>query len=283
MAVSLKHAFTSAVADSGDTSLVQPSNWNDEHTLTLAQGNILGRTATAGTGDAVEIPLSFDASNNATFPGQVNLVAGTTSIAPLDFSSGTLLTSATAGAVEYDGKVFYGTPQGLQRGVIPGEQFYRLNATRTIASAAGASSVFGVGANVSANTVYRFEALYALSRTVTATSHTLGLAFGGTATYNNIGYSYYRSATTAFNLDVAATSSFVTQATATVVAAARTAASFDAISLRGTFSCNTAGTFIPQVTFSVAPGQTTTVNIGSYVFLYPIGTAGANTSVGDWV
>jgi len=129
MTVSLKHAFTSAIADSGDITLVQPSNWNAEHTLTLAQGNILGRLAAAGTGAATEIPLSFDASNNATFPGQVNLVAGTTAIAPLDFASGTLLTSPVAGAVEYDGKVIYATPQGTQRGVVPGMQYLRLEST----------------------------------------------------------------------------------------------------------------------------------------------------------
>lgn len=54
MTVSLKHKFTSAKADSADTSLIRPSNWNDEHDLTLASGKLLGRT-TAGTGAAEEI------------------------------------------------------------------------------------------------------------------------------------------------------------------------------------------------------------------------------------
>lgn len=47
MAVSLKHAFTSNVADSPDATLVQPSNWNAEHTLTANANSILG-TVTAG-------------------------------------------------------------------------------------------------------------------------------------------------------------------------------------------------------------------------------------------
>lgn len=47
MTVSLKHAFTSNVADSGDTTLVQPSNWNAEHTLTAAADTLLG-AVTAG-------------------------------------------------------------------------------------------------------------------------------------------------------------------------------------------------------------------------------------------
>lgn len=47
MTVSLKHTFVSNVADSSDASLVQPSNWNAEHTLTAAADTILG-AVTAG-------------------------------------------------------------------------------------------------------------------------------------------------------------------------------------------------------------------------------------------
>jgi len=56
MTVSLKHAFASARGDGADASLVQPSNWNAEHTLTLASSRLLGRT-TSGTGAAEEISV----------------------------------------------------------------------------------------------------------------------------------------------------------------------------------------------------------------------------------
>ena len=56
MTVSLKHTFQSAKTDSTDTSLIQPSNWNDEHQLTLATNKVLGR-ATAGTGAAEELSV----------------------------------------------------------------------------------------------------------------------------------------------------------------------------------------------------------------------------------
>lgn len=56
MAVSLKHKFQSAKSDSADTTLVRPSNWNDEHDLVLASGVLLGRS-TAGTGAAEEISI----------------------------------------------------------------------------------------------------------------------------------------------------------------------------------------------------------------------------------
>lgn len=52
MAVSLKHQFTSNVADSPDATLVQPSNWNAEHTLTAAANTLLGAIT---AGNVVEI------------------------------------------------------------------------------------------------------------------------------------------------------------------------------------------------------------------------------------
>lgn len=61
MTISLKHAFTSAKSDDGDTTLVRPSNWNAEHTITMATARILGR-ATAGTGDVEELPLTVTAA-----------------------------------------------------------------------------------------------------------------------------------------------------------------------------------------------------------------------------
>jgi hypothetical protein len=66
MTVSLKHQFTSGKLDGSDATLVQPSNWNAEHTLSLATSRLLGRT-TAGTGAAEEISVA----------GALTLSAGT--------------------------------------------------------------------------------------------------------------------------------------------------------------------------------------------------------------
>ena len=56
MAISLKHLFTSAKADGPDSTLIQPSNWNAEHVLTMATARLLGRT-TAATGATEEISV----------------------------------------------------------------------------------------------------------------------------------------------------------------------------------------------------------------------------------
>lgn len=57
MAVSLKHNFTSAKSDGADATLIKPSNWNEEHVLTLATDRLLGRD-TALTGAAEEITVT---------------------------------------------------------------------------------------------------------------------------------------------------------------------------------------------------------------------------------
>jgi hypothetical protein len=355
MTVSLKHAFTSGIADSGDITLVQPSNWNAEHTLTLAQGNILGRLAAAGTGAATEIPLSFDASNNATFPGQVNLVAGTTSIAPLDFVSGSLLTSANAGAIEYDGKVIYATPQGAQRGVIPGMQYFRLDSNATagfniatigqpffVNGNSTASSITGTtltvggtvtgtfavgqtiagsgvtsgtyitalgtgtggagtytvsasqtvasttiqssrGVTLSSSTVYAFEGMLFISKTAGATAHTKSFGFGGSATVNNILVEII-----AFNdpdaEETAPPIYFQTSTALTLASDSSTGTTnYYIVFVKGTVSVNSGGTFNPLYSLSAAPGGAYTGQQGSFFSIYPIGAAGANTSVGNWV
>lgn len=76
MAVSLKHTFTSNVADSGDATLVQPSNWNAEHNFTMATSRLLGRT-TANTGSVEEISVA----------GNLTLSGG--SLTGAEFPSGT--------------------------------------------------------------------------------------------------------------------------------------------------------------------------------------------------
>jgi len=55
--VSLKHKFQSAKADGIDSTLVKPSDWNDEHDLILPDAGVLGKLD-AGSGPAVLIPFS---------------------------------------------------------------------------------------------------------------------------------------------------------------------------------------------------------------------------------
>ncbi len=56
MAISLKHAFTSAKADGPDPSLIQPSYWNAQHIISMATARLLGRF-TGGDGSAEELTV----------------------------------------------------------------------------------------------------------------------------------------------------------------------------------------------------------------------------------
>jgi hypothetical protein len=62
MPITVKHSKTSAIPDAGDTNLVQPSDWNADHTLTglgtMAEQNANAVAITGGTISGVTIPAS---------------------------------------------------------------------------------------------------------------------------------------------------------------------------------------------------------------------------------
>lgn len=94
MTIAVKHKFTSPKADGTDSSFVQPSEWNDSHSITLAAGKIFGRND-ATPGDAEELPLSYNSgTGNFTFVGTgwTGLPVGNTA------ARGT----GTAGAIRYN-------------------------------------------------------------------------------------------------------------------------------------------------------------------------------------
>lgn len=198
------------------------------------------------------------------------------------------LGTAVAGAFDYDGKVFYATPQGTQRGVVPGAQFFRLDAGLAGANVTTAQNVLGVGVTLSASTVYAFEAIYGFSKTAGTTAHTFGLGFGGTATINNIGYWGLQELEPSFAYTGTAGNmgSFYTQTAANTLSgqSTTTATVTRLIRITGTVSINAGGTFIPQYTMSavLTPSGAYTTAAGSYFLIYPIGASGANVNVGTW-
>jgi hypothetical protein len=109
MAVSLTHAFSSAKSDGTDSTLIQPSNWNAQHTLTMATARLLGRT-TASTGAAEEISAG---ANLALSAGSIDLasnIAVSTATAPLVIggttASSTLTLESTSGTGTSDAILF---------------------------------------------------------------------------------------------------------------------------------------------------------------------------------
>ena len=85
--MSVTHSKVSGIADGGDTSLVQPSDWNAAHTVSLTASDVgavpTTRTLTAGTGLSGGGDLSSNRSFAVTFPSAtIRQAAGVPSGAP---------------------------------------------------------------------------------------------------------------------------------------------------------------------------------------------------------
>ena len=123
--------------------------------------------SSSGGSVSLDAPSSLVAANTITLPSTSGgtflttpLAAGTTTVPPLDFVAGTNMTTPDTGAMEYDGNTLMFTPKGVQRGIVPGMQFYRLNAGYDFTSNTTPASLYGVGVTLSSSTVYAFEGLF---------------------------------------------------------------------------------------------------------------------------
>ncbi len=197
-----------------------------------------------------------------------------------------LQTGANTNALQIDASQYpSATVNGLGKGLIPAQQFYRLDSALAGANVNTAQSILGVGVTLVGSTVYQFEAVYPISKTAGAVSHTIGLGFGGTATINNIAYELVGlfKSTGFTGITPPDVTAYIQTASNTVVTASTTGLSVQFIGLiKGTVSVNAGGTFIPQYTLSAAPGAAYTTAAGAYFKISPLGASGANTSIGSW-
>ena len=261
---------------------------------TLKLKSNVGITTTVSQGDTININLddpisSFNATtasitNLTSTNADIKLLAGTTSNVPLEFSSGTFHTASPAGSFEYNGKIFTSTPVTSKRGLSPSTMLRYNNSTTTITNATGLQNWLGaVNVNVAATTAYKFKGYFRMSRTAGTTSHTVNLGFGGTATLTAINYQVI-STTGAGNILITPQMTFLATASSTAVTAASTSSTENNyIEIQGVVEINGAGTFIPQLAFSAAPGGAGTIAAGAYFEITPIGVNAAAINVGDWV
>jgi hypothetical protein len=289
-AISLIQLFNSSTPDNSSLADLRVQQTTDVRLSSdkVGTGTYLPLTFYTGSGERMRVDPSGNVGIGLTPTGTgfLEIKAGTTSAVPFELTAGTNASTAVAGGVEYDGRVFYATPQGTQRGVVPGSQFFRLDSGLAGANVNTAQNTFGVGVTLSSSTVYAFESLVIVSKSAGTTSHNYALNFGGGATLNNIFWQsiggYILSATPSGSLTLGGGGMSNAASAVTVQGSIGSAAISIVTAIRGTVSINAGGTFIPQYTLSAAPGGAYTTVAGSYFLIYPIGASGANTSVGTW-
>ena len=215
---------------------------------------------------------------------QQTWAAGTTGIAPFVFQSGTNLTTAAAGAAEFDGKCFYLTAAASSRQVNDCEQFVTVQGSPVALTNNSTSpqNVFASANDVlslAAATTYFFEAMYFIN--TGATTHTTATGFVASSAFTNILYFAELWSTTAAAISTTAPSVLdVTASTATVLNAT-SAATRTTIRCKGIIRTNSASTVTPQITFSAGPTGTCETAVNSYFRIWPVGS---NTvaAVGNW-
>lgn len=208
--------------------------------------------------------------------------AGTATIAPLDFTAGTNTTTASAGAIEYDGSAFYSSVATSTRGTMPSEQVILLNTAYTLTSQTAAQKLFNASTNGAVTLpvgTYQFECFYSLS-SMSSSSGSFGFALGGAATFTQQWMSIAQKSNVTLTVAVTGQTTFSTTANTALATASTTTAGYALI--RGIINVTVAGTVIPQVSLGVAAAAV--VGVGSRFKVSPFsGTSSTtNIAIGNW-
>lgn len=223
--------------------------------------------------------------------------AGTTTVAPIVLTSGTNLTTAAAGSIEFDGTAFYATAVNSARQQVDAEQFVIANADSatynntgldtTATPAAVFTSTMGATANgavtLVAGKTYAFEAQYILTNTGT-TAHTWAVLFGGNATATSVAYTIFGQSATGSAPTTGGLTGWSNALTAVVATPSSTSATENVvIQLTGVITVNAGGTLIPQMQASARPGATGTPGVivkrGSFFRIWEMSSS---ATVGNW-
>src|SRR5579884_461313 len=264
----------------GDTGFNSNILWKQFGTLKYAQ-YLNGSTGDYTLDDSANsVNVYFYNSKVWNWGGITNkLGAGTATIAPLQFTSGTNLTTATAGSCEYDGVVFYHTPTSNCRGVVPTEQFLLLNAAYTLTSQTAAQKLFNASTNGAVTLpvgTFEFECEFSLTA-MSSTSGSFGFALGGTATFTQAWWSTANKPTTSSATAASPQTTYNTAANTAIATATTNTTGYATI--KGIIRVTVAGTIIPQVSLGVAAAAI--VGINSFFKIKPLGSSTV-TKVGNW-
>jgi hypothetical protein len=255
------------------------------YTDSAFSANMLFYTSNAGTvAERMRIDSSGNVGIGTTSPTAVLMLkagTATASTAPLKLTSGTNLTTPEAGAVEYDGTVFYGTTDtNFKRGTLPITNYTSGTGTALGTNTEATNAVLLPAANdtitLSVGT-YFLDVSYIVTRGATSTTSAtarINIRGSGAAVGNFSGMSL--SAPTAGGATANFSFDAVNITTDNVLtAASTTAAGVYTISLRGILKITTSGTIIPQYSLSANINAAGTVAKVLYFRLQQLDTQSA--------
>ena len=213
--------------------------------------------------------------------GVTTISAGSATKIPVTMTSGAVATTPVAGGMEYNGKAFFTTPVS-GRGVSPSIMFSSVQADFTLIDGTTAQNAFPIPQDtitLPAATTYFFDGQYVINSGTT--THITSMGFTGTATITACTF-------TTISVPMSAPSGGAVRAQDMNYFSGVTGGNFNStntsafniVNFEGMVRILAAGTFIPQITFSAAPGGTNLMKVGSYIRLYPVG-AGTATFIGN--
>jgi len=273
-----------AATGSANIAMAQNSGTGSIYWITASTGNTLEIGANGGSEPAtgaISVNQNKAVTVNAASSGSsLTIAAGTATVQPLQFTSGTNLTTAATGTVEYDGSVGYFTSIASNRAVWMAENVAVSTTTYQLANQTTPQKMLNtstLGALTLAVGTYEFECGFALSALNTATSSVFGWTLAGAATKTVAWMSHATSGT--ITTPQPAYVTFNTAANAAIVPANTTGVGTAYIT--GIIRVTVAGTVVPQI--STNTGATAAlVAVNSYFKVRQVSGGTGIIAVGNW-
>jgi hypothetical protein len=255
-------------------------------------------SAGAGATPTWTTPSAGGTFTGGTLTSGLVLAAGTTTLQPVRFQSGTNLTTPVAGVGEYDGTVFYKTSNTNPGRALDVQSYYYVsNSTYFVDASSGSVNIPLIGAsvtavngvNVASGTTYEYEVVVALEGgffagqpSQTPTINLTSTTISGTPTVAHTTILETGNNTTGFNNPITLGATRITGATA--LTALTTGVRYYLIKMSGTVRVTGSGVarIVPTVNFNAGSSENGwSVLSGAKFKLTPIGN-GTVTSVGAW-
>jgi hypothetical protein len=282
----------------GDLLYASATNTLSKLSISPTDGYVLTANSTSGLPEWRASSGGGGSFTGGTLTSNLTLAAGTTSLSPITFQSGTNLTAVTAGANEYDGTVFYKTSNTTPGRALATQNYYYVTPSAgyvlTMDSNTTSSILGGVttGITLAAGTTYDVELLVNFqhtyggdaTRTFTQSWTATGVSGSPTVSFNYV--IDYGSNTTSFATASTLGTSLITSpgTSVTISASISSGSRYVVYKVKGILRITGTGSikFYPQLTVnSLLVGNAATIGAGSYIKLTPIGN-GTVTSVGTW-